>query len=173
MQMRLKEISVSNLKKRYKKEKDRKLKQRLHILLLLREGWTQREVADMLHISNGIVPFWKARFESGGFASLHDKEGRGVKPKLDEEDLSMLGSAIEEGILLEDGYRRGYKTKDAIEFINSNFGIGYTPRHCQRILRWIDCSLQVPRPRNKSRNQEDVNKFKRDFKKNEKVWAMT
>src|SRR3989344_3775965 len=113
--MILKEISASDLEKRYKKEKDRKIKQRLHILLLLREGWTQREVANMLHISNGIIPFWKSRFESGGFASLQDKEGRGIKPKLDEEYLSMLGSAIEEGVLLEDGYRRGYKTKDAIE----------------------------------------------------------
>ena len=63
--MLLKEISASDLEKRYKKEKDRKIKQRLHILLLLREGWTQREVAKMIHISNGIVPFWKARFVLG------------------------------------------------------------------------------------------------------------
>lgn len=170
--MLLKEISISDLEKRYKKEKDRKLKQRFHILLLLREGWTQREVAKMLHISNGIVPFWKARFESGGFNYLQDKEGRGLKPQLDDEQLSMLGSALEEGVVMEDGYRRGYKTKDAIEFINFNFGIDYSARHCRRILQMINCSLQVPRPRNKSRNQEDVDKFKRDFKKNEKIWAM-
>lgn len=170
--MFLKEISVRELEQKYKKEKNAKIKQRLHILLLLREGWTQREAAKMLHISNGIVPFWKARFESGGFETLQDKEGRGLKPKMNEEELSMIGSAIEEGVIMEDGYRRGYKTKDLIEFINSNFGINYTPRHCRRILQMINCSLQVPRPRNKSRNQEDVNKFKRDFKKNEKIWVM-
>ena len=171
--MILKEISASDLEKRYKKEKDRKIKQRLHILLLLREGWTQREVAKMIHISNGIVPFWKSRFESEGFNSLQDKEGRGLKSRLNDEELSILGSTIEEGVAMEDGYKRGHKTKDVIEFINSNFGIKYTARHCRRILQMINCSLQVPRPRNKSRNQEDVNKFKRDFKKNEKVWAMT
>ena len=170
--MILKEISASDLEKRYKKEKDRKIKQRLHILLLLRESWTQREVAKMLHISNGIIPFWKSRFESEGFNSLQDKEGRGLKSRLHDEELSILGSTIEEGVAMEDGYRRGHKTKDVIEFINSNFGIKYTARHCRRILQMINCSLQVPRPRNKSRNQEDVNKFKRDFKKNEKVWAM-
>ena len=171
--MLLKEISVNELEQKYKKEKDRKLKQRLHILLLLREGWTQREVAKMLHISNGIVPFWKARFESGGFNNINDKEGRGLKPKLSDEELSMLGSAIEDGVLMDDGYRRGHKTKDVIEFINSNFGIEYGQRHCQRILKWINCSLQVPRPRNKARNEEDVNKFKQEFKKNEKIWVMT
>lgn len=173
MQMQLKDVSIKELEQQYKKEKDRKLKQRLHILLLLREGWTQREVAKMLHISNGIVPFWKKRFESGGFNNLNDKEGRGLKPKLDDEHLSMLGSAIEEGILMNDGYRRGYKTKDVGEFINSNFGIKYSLRHCSRILGSIDCSLQVPRPKNKSRNQEDVDNFKLELKKNEKVWIMT
>ena len=171
--MLLKIISINELEKRYKKEKDRKVKQRLHVLLLLREGWTQREVAKMLHISNGIVPFWKARFESGGFNNLNDKEGRGLKSKLNDEELSMIGSAIEEGIIMEDGYRRGYKTKDLAEFVNSNFVINYTTRHCRRILQSINCSLQVPRPRNKSRNQEDVDKFKQDFKKNEKIWMMT
>ena len=170
--MLLNKISASDLEKRYKKEKDRKIKQRLHILLLLREGWTQREVAKMIHISNGIVPFWKSRFESEGFNSLQDKEGRGLKSRLNDEKLSSLGSAIEEGVIMEDGYRRGYKTKDAIEFINSNFGIKYTARHCRRILQSFNCSLQVPRPRNKSRNQKDVDKFKRNFKKNEKVWEM-
>lgn len=170
--MLLKEISVSNLEKRYKKERDAKIKQRLHILLLLREGWTQREVAKLLHISNGIVPFWKKRVERDGFNSLQDKEGRGIKPKLDDEQMSMLGSSIEDGVLMEDGYARGCKTKDIAEFINSNFGIDYSLRHCQRILKCINCSLQIPRPRNKSRNQEDVDNFKREFKKNEKFWAM-
>ena len=171
--MLLKEISVKELEQKYKKEKDRKIRQRLHILLLLREGWTQREVAKMFHISNGIVPFWKARFESGGFDNLNDKEGRGIKSKMSDGELSMLGSAIEDGVLMEDGFRRGFKTKDISEFINSNFGISYSTRHCRRILRSINCSLQVPRPRNKSRNEEDVNKFKLEFKKKEKVWVMT
>ena len=171
--MLLNKISVKELEQKYKKEKDRKIKQRLHILLLLREGWTQREVAKMIHISNGIVPFWKKRFELGNFETLQDKEGRGVKSKLSDEHMSMAGSFIEEGVLMENGYTRGCKTKDIVEFINSNFGIVYTPRHCQRILKWINCSLQVPRPRNKSRNEEDVNKFKHEFKKNEKIWVMT
>ena len=170
--MLLKQFSAKQLEQKYKKEKDRKIRQRLHILLLLREGWTQREVAKMFHISNGIVPFWKARFESGGFNNINDKEGRGLKPKMNDEELSMLGSAIEDGIIMDSGYRRGHKTKDILEFINSNFGIDYTARHCRRILQSINCSLQVPRPRNKARNEEDVNKFKQEFKKNEKIWVM-
>ena len=168
--MLLKEISVNELEKRYKKERDRKLKQRLHILLLLREGWTQREVAKMLHVSNGIVPFWKARFESGGFDNLNDKEGRGIKSKMSDEELSMLRSAIEFPIPTGDGYYRWWKSKDVRIFLNEYFGLDYARQHVCRILHFIGCSMQIPRPRNKSRNEEDVNKFKQEFKKNEKVW---
>ena len=112
MIMLLKEISIKKIEQKYKKEKDMKVKQRLHILLLLREGWTQREVAKMLHVSNGIVPFWKARFESGGFDNLDDKEGRGIKSKISDEELSMLRSAIEFPIPTGDGYYRWWKSKD-------------------------------------------------------------
>ena len=168
--MNLKEISVKEIEHKYKKEKNSKVKQRLHILLLLREGWTQREVAKMLHISNGIVPFWKARFESGGFNSLEDKEGRGVKSKMSDEELSMFRSAIEEPIPTGEGYYRWWKSKDVRIFLNDCFGIDYTRQHVCRTLHLIGCSMQVPRPRNKSRNEEDVRKFKREFKKNEKVW---
>lgn len=168
--MLLKEISLKKLEQKYKKERNTKIKQRLHILLLLRERWTQREVAKMLHVSNGIVAFWKSRFESGGFDNLNDKEGRGVKSKMSDEELSMLRSTIEEPIPMSDGYYRGWKSKDVRIFLNDCFGLGYTRQHICRILHFIGCSMQFPRPRNKSRNEKDVIKFKREFKKNEKVW---
>ena len=168
--MLLKEISIKKIEQKYKKEKDIKVKQRLHILLLLREGWTQREVAKMLHISNGIIPFWKARFESGGFDNINDKEGRGIKSKITDEELSMLRSAIEFPICTGDGYYRWWKSKDVRIFVNEHFELDYVRQHICRILNFIGCSMQIPRPRNKSRNEEDVNKFKYDFKKNEKVW---
>ncbi len=168
--MLLKEISIDDLEKKYKKEKDRNVKQRLHILLLLKEGWTQREVAKTLHISNGIVPFWKARFESGGFDVLQDLEGRGVKSKISDEELSMLRSAMEEPIPTDDGYYRWWKSKDTRIFLNQYFGLEYTRQHVCKILHIIGCSMQVPRPRNKSRNQENINKFKQEFKKKETVW---
>lgn len=169
--MLLNEISVKELEQTYKDETNMRVKQRLHILLLLKEKHTQREIAKMLYIANGKVPFWKKRFESEGLSGLQDKPGRGKKSKLKEEELSMLMSAIEEGIQMPDGYRRGWKTKDVTQFVREQFGLDYTPRHCQRILNLIGCSLQVPRPRNKRRNQEAVNEFKREFKKNERFWA--
>jgi len=170
--MELKKYPLKFFERKFKAEKNSKVKLRIQMLLCLREGYTQREVSKMLRVSVGIVPFWKKRFESEGIRGLNDKEGRGIKPKLSEEQLSMLGSAIDEGVLMDDGYRRGFLTRDAVQFLWEQFEIGYTTRHCRRLLKGITCSLQVPRPRNKRRNKREVSKFKREFKKNEKVWAI-
>jgi transposase len=171
--MLLKQYSIKILEQRFKSETDVNVRERIQMMLHLREGYAQREVSSMLHISVGIVPYWKARFEKEGFEGLNDKEGRGRKAILDEEQMSMLGSAIDAGLLKNDNYRRGYKTTDVKEFIDSFFEIPYTARHCRRLLKNMTCSLQVPRPRNKRRNQKDVDAFKEEFKKKEKVWVLT
>lgn len=169
--MLIKNYPIRVLKKKLKSEKDKRVYQRLQIILLLREGNKQREVSSDLHISVGIVPYWKNRFEKEGFEGLRDKKGRGRKTKLKERQINLLAMEVERGVLMGDGYRRGYSTKDVRIFIKEEFGINYTFVHCRRLMHMIRFNLKVPRPRNKSRNQENVEEFKHDFKKNLKVWT--
>lgn len=169
--MLIKNYPIRVLKKKLKSEKDKRVYQRLQIILLLREGNKQREVSSDIHISVGIVPYWKNRFEKEGFEGLRDKKGRGRKTKLKERQINLLAMEVERGVLMGDGYRRGYSTKDVRIFIKEEFGINYTFVHCRRLMHMIRFNLKVPRPRNKSRNQENVDEFKHDFKKNLKVWT--
>lgn len=169
--MLLKQYPIKILEQRFKSESDVKVRERIQMMLHLREGYAQREVSSILHVSVGIVPFWKARFEKEGFAGLEDKEGRGVKPKITEEHLSILRSALDEPIKTPDGYSRGWTSKDVRMFLTEEFSLSFTRQHVCKILHLIECSLQVPRPRNKSRNQEKVDEFKRELKKKEKIWV--
>lgn len=164
--MKLSNFSLKEIENRFKCEDDVNIKERLQIILHLREGYTERNVAQIVRVSKGKISFWKKRLESEGFEGLYDKEGRGLKAKLTEEELSIIGSALAEGYRMENGYTRPYKTKDALKFINDNFEILYTLRHVRRLLRIMGLRLKVPRPRHKRRNHEDVNKFKKEFKKN-------
>lgn len=166
--MELSEHSLQKIEEAFRSEEDFRVRERLQIILHLREGYTQREVAQMIRISNGKVPFWKQRFESGGFEGLYDKGGRGRKAKLTDEELSMLASALADGYLMNDGYTRPFKTKDVVNFILDNFEIKYTVRHVRRILQQMGLRLKVPRPKHKKRNQEDIWEFKKEFKKKEK-----
>ena len=161
------------IEKKFKVEKNMKIRERLQIILFLRRGYTQREISDMLQISVGLVPYWKKRFEKESFEGLKDKEGRGVKKKMIDEELSMLRSALEEPISLENGYSRGWQSKDIRVFLMEEFKISFTRQYVNRLLHSLGISLQVPRPKHKRRNQQAVNEFKADLKKNLKIWAPT
>ena len=101
---KIKEYPLKFFERKFKKEKNVRIKFRIQMILYLREGYTQREVSKMLRVSVGLVPYWKARFEKEGIAGLQDKIGRGVKPQITDEQLSMLRSAMEEPICLANGY---------------------------------------------------------------------
>lgn len=164
--MKLENYSLKEIEQVYKAETDFKVRERMQIILHLRENYTEREVSAMMRVSTGKIPFWKKRFESEGFEGLYDKEGRGRKSDISEEELSMLASALADGYLMNNGYTRPYKTKDVSKFILDNFLIQYTIRHVRRLLQQMGLRLKVPRPRHKKRNQENVEEFKMEFKKN-------
>jgi len=168
MAMKLKEYSLNTLEQAYKSETNFKTRERMQILLHLREGYTQREVSTMMRLSTGKVPFWKQRFEAQGFEGLYDKEGRGRKAELAYEELSMLASTLADGYLMNNGYTRPYKTKDVVKFLGDIFEIKYTVRHVRRLLQQMGLRLKVPRSRHKRRNQGNVDEFREEFKKKEK-----
>lgn len=169
--MLLQKYSVKDLEKRFKSANNSNVKTRIQIILYLKEGKSQRETSAELRMSVGIVPYWKKRFEKKGFKGLLDKKGRGRKSELNDENISILSERIDQGILLPDGYKRGYKTKDVRILIQKEFKVFYTDRHIRRLLHSTKYNLKVPRPRNKSRNQKAVEKFKEEFKKNSKIWV--
>lgn len=96
---------------------------------------------------------------------MKDKIGRGRKPKLNKKDILILSKRIDECIILSDGCKRGYKTKEVRILIQKEFNVFYSNGHITRLLHSIKYNLKVPRPRNKSRNQKSVDEFKEEFKK--------
>ena len=168
--MQIQKYPISFFENKFVIENNSNVKQRLQLLLYLKEKRNMRNVAELLRISLGLVHYWKERFEKEGLAGLQDKKGRGRKSELNKKQLKEISYAVDNGIPMKDGYKRGYKTKDVREFIKNKFGRNYTTRNCLKILRKLGYNLKVPRPRNKSRNQNDVDEFKGRFKKNFQVW---
>lgn len=171
--MELKDVDLKELEKRYKRERDGRIKERLHYLLLLKEGYVDRDIEKICHTSKSKVSFWHCRFKAEGFEGLRDKKGRGKKPKLSEAGLIELDSILEKPYQMENGYTRGWQTKDVQALIKSKFGVLYGPRHVRRIISNLGYVRLIPRPRHKRRNQKDVDEFKEQFKKNSKIWIKT
>jgi len=60
--MELQDVNLEELEKRHKRERDGKIKERLHYLLLLKEGYTDRGIKKICHTSRSSVSFWHCRF---------------------------------------------------------------------------------------------------------------
>ena len=88
--MRLKDYTLNFFEEKFKEENNARVKLRIQMMMYLREGYTQREVNQMLRVSVGLVPYWKARFEKEGIEGLQDKEGRGIKSRISDEELKTV-----------------------------------------------------------------------------------
>jgi len=61
----------------YRRNPDRAVRLRAHIVLLLAEGYTWQSIAAVLFCSTRTIARWKRRFEQGGVAALlEDRRGR-------------------------------------------------------------------------------------------------
>jgi transposase len=97
--------------------------------------------------------------------SLKCKPGRGVKSFLAAKQIFELRQAFSKPIPIEDGFSRGWQTKDAILFVREKFGISYSESRMRQIVKNLGLSKITCRPRSKRRNQALTNEFIAEIKK--------
>jgi transposase len=104
--------------------------------MLLRKGYKQKEVADMMGITERTVHNWRKRYEKGGVKALETKKKPGRKRKLSEEDLERLEELLKQ--------REYWTGKEVRNLIMIEFDVKYTLRHVARILRGLGMKCQKP-----------------------------
>jgi len=105
------------------------------------------------------------RSEEEGLSSLKCKPGRGVKCYLTAEQLSELRKSLSKPIPTDDGFSRGWQTKDAIQFVREKFGISYSKSRMRQIIKNLGFSKIICRLQSKRRNQALTNEFIAEIKK--------
>ena len=116
---------------------------RLQALLLVKNGLSPAKVADDFSVHRSTVHRWIKRAENEGLFSLKCKPGRGVKSFLTAEQVSELRKAFSEPISTDDGYSRGWQTKDAIQFVREKFGISYSKSRMRQIIKNLGFSYRL------------------------------
>lgn len=168
--MKIEDVQLKELRELYSREKSEKIKQRLHIILLLKEGYVQRDVSKILHISIGKVPFWKKRFEKGGFKGLKNKQKSGRPTKLSKKVIHKLSNRLKNIKSKEkEIIRAGWNTKQIRDAIEEETSIKYTLRHTRRLSKKLGLSLITPRSKHIKRDEEKIKAFKEQFKKKLKM----
>ncbi len=83
---------MADLFKRATKEAKRKM-----AIKLLKKGWKQAKIAELLDVSQGSISHWKKAFEQGGFEELKSTPQTGRTPRLNDSQRKELKGAIEAG----------------------------------------------------------------------------
>jgi transposase len=138
---------------------------RLQALLLVKNGLSPAKVAKDFSVHRSTVHRWMKRAEEEGLYNLKCKPGRGVKSFLTAEQVSELRKAFSKPIPTDDGYSRGWQTKDVMEFVKENFKITYSESGMRQIIKDLGFSKITCRPQSKRRNEALTTEFLAEVQK--------
>jgi len=139
---------------RLKREKDPKVRDRLRMIVLLEEGYKQREVARIMRTTVRTVYKWKKRYEREGFEGLKTRKKTGRKRRLSDDDLEDLKRHLKQ--------RDYWTTREVRNLIKDVFDVEFTLRHVSRILRKIGMNYQKPYVNDLKRPRDAENILKKN-----------
>ncbi len=129
---------------------------------LKQQGWSQRQIAEALGVSEGAVSQWMTRGRDGGPEALRHRPHPGASRRLSPEQLARLPELLHRGADAY-GFRGQVWTRSRIAaLIQLAFGISYHPRHIGRLCQAIHWSPQKPARRAHQRDETAIARWRED-----------
>lgn len=119
---------------------------RLHGILLICNGFSCHEVADLFGHSPRTVQYWVHHFEQSGFVGLEETPRPGRPCRVDEVVLEEISQHLRQSPR-DLGYAQNlWDGKLLSHHLNKKFGIFLGVRQCQRLFRQLGFRQRKPRP---------------------------
>ena len=129
---------------------------------LLRQGVHQAEVARRVGTHRQSVSRWSRQLKQGGLRALKKAGSPGRKPRLRPEDLRRIERGLKRGPEAL-GYETSLWTSWRVaHLIEHECGVNYHPSQAWRILRQLGWTCQRPTGRALERNEEKIQRWKRE-----------
>jgi transposase len=126
---------------------------RLQAWRLKQRGWSQRQIAEALGVSEGAVSQWMRRARNSGPEALRHRPPPGARRRLSDEQLARLPALLHQGPQAY-GFRGAVWTRTRIAVvIRVEFGISYHPAPISRLCQAIRWSPQKPARRARQRDE--------------------
>jgi transposase len=136
-------------------------RRRMEAARLLRQGFSQSEVARRVEVHRQSVSRWARELEQSGVHGLRKAPGTGRRAKLDRGQLAELEVALKLGPEAF-GYASGLWTARRVrDLIEHQTGVRYHEDHVWRILRKLNWSCQRPTGRAVERDEEGIRHWKK------------
>ena len=129
---------------------------RLQAWHLKQKGWSQRQIAEALGVSEGAISQGMTRAREGGLEALRRRPPAGAPRRLSAEQLARLPELLPRGPAAY-GFRGEVWTRGRIAaVIRLEFGVSYPPRHVGRLCAMIRWSPQKPARRARQRDEAAI-----------------
>ena len=152
--------TTTELKQRFRKEKDSRLATRIRAVYLALMGKNAPEIAKVLGYSRRTVQNWIYAYNKQGLEGLGDKCGRGLRCRLNDQQIQWLAQRIEEGPRPEDGVCV-FHGRDIQRIIQQQFGITYHINSIYRLLQHMGYSYVSSRPEHPKGDPQAREAFKK------------
>ena len=142
------------------------------ILKWKKEEKNQQEIADLLNCHQYSISRFLRKYAQKRTIKNLSRSGRPTK--LTKKTFSQLKEKILAKIQNANNKYCSVSTKQIQQLVHQEIGEAYSMRHIERIMHKIGFSLITPRPQHLRHDQEKVNQFRDEFKKNSNrsMWGM-
>ncbi len=127
---------------------DSRYDHRLHGVLLVAQGLSCSEVADLLGHTTKTIQNWVNNFNAKGFSALRDEQRTGRISKLSISQLEIVNQDLRHDPQYFEYNQNLWDGKLLSHHINTKFGIKLSIRQCQRLFHKLNFRQRVPRPVN-------------------------
>ncbi|QDU31384.1 hypothetical protein ETAA8_65410 [Anatilimnocola aggregata] len=155
-------LSLEELVRRERVEKDAAQSKRLRIVILAIGGWTAPAIAMSVGLSRRVCQRWVYRFNEFGLAGLDDRRGAEPKPTLTPEQQVQVCERLEAGATLADEVC-SLRGVDVQRILAEEFGVLRSLAAVYHLLHRLGYSYLTPRPRHRRSNPAAQEQFKREL----------
>ncbi len=155
---------VDELSTLYRATKDARLARRIQAVWLARRGLTCPRIIRVVGVSRRTVQQWIAKYNRGGIDELLDKPRSGRPALLNARQQEQLTRRIQAGVTQGDSLCV-FTGPSVEEWVEREFGVVYSLRGIQRLLRRLGFSYLCPRPAHEKSDPKAQAAFKKSSRK--------
>jgi transposase len=142
----VKGYSSDQIKALFRKDERYTMGMRLYAVYQVSLGKSSRSLEQLYNTSFKQITNWVHQFEKEGLEGLKDKEGRGRKSRLTEDQREKLRSVLVNETPMNYGYNTETWTGPLVgQYLKNEFGIAYRKAQVYNILKSIGLTYQKGR----------------------------